>query len=157
MEQDKIQDLTYDLYTDGSRAWKAVDDLVTIGKPAVPHLIKVLKKKSDEGARVRASRALGKIGDPSAIKALAKNLNDESINVGIETLRALVAIGKPAVPHLIKALKLRNNDRRFSVVSALGKIGDPSAIKALSIVAAKDKSWKVRKEAGDAIKQLSAD
>jgi len=95
MEQDKIQDLTYDLYTDGSRAWKAVDDLVTIGKPAVPHLI--------------------------------------------------------------KALKLRNNDRRFSVVSALGKIGDPSAIKALSIVAAKDKSWKVRKEAGDAIKQLSAD
>ncbi len=158
MEKDKIQRHIADIYLNVV-GWRAVEALIEIGKPAVPYLIEVIKfsrkyEMSTQGGRIRASKALGLIGDPSATKALAKNLGDKSTDVQYETVRALVRIGKLAVPHLIKALKLRNADNRYSVVSALGKIGDPSAINALSKVALKDKVWKVRKNAGEAIKQI---
>ena len=49
-------------------------------KRAVPMLIKALKDK-DAGTRIQAVKALGIIGDPSALPAVEKLVNDPDPNV----------------------------------------------------------------------------
>ena len=78
MSQDEIQEHFWNLNEDFGIGWKHADALIKIGKPAVPYLIKALNKRDGEGKRLRAARALGEIGDPAAIKALTKALDDKS-------------------------------------------------------------------------------
>ncbi|MEM4359081.1 MAG: HEAT repeat domain-containing protein, partial [Candidatus Bilamarchaeaceae archaeon] len=75
--------------------FRKIDEIVTIGKPAVPALIKALKDKNED-VRKRAAEALGKIGFdkiPIEGKVLALLI--------LEKTDEVVAIGKPAVTALI--------------------------------------------------------
>jgi HEAT repeat protein len=56
----------------------AADALIRIGPPAVPGLIRALQNDAEARVRVNAARALTQIGDPSAIPALFRALEDES-------------------------------------------------------------------------------
>lgn len=49
-------------------------------------------------------------------------------------LRAIVAIGSPAVERLIIALRRPNLNVRLGVITALGRIGDPSAMETLMTI-----------------------
>jgi HEAT repeat protein len=49
-------------------------------------------------------------------------------------LRAIVAIGSPAVERLIMALHHPNLNVRLGVITALGRIGDPSAMETLMTI-----------------------
>lgn len=56
----------------------AADALIHIGPPAVPGLIRALENDVESRVRVNAARALAFIGDPAAIPALFRALEDES-------------------------------------------------------------------------------
>ncbi|MFC1923374.1 HEAT repeat domain-containing protein, partial [Chloroflexota bacterium] len=55
----------------------AADALIATGDESVPALLEVMENKS-QPARLEAARALGEIGDPRAIPALFKALDDDS-------------------------------------------------------------------------------
>jgi HEAT repeat protein len=57
----------------------ATDALIQIGKPAVPGLIRALEADAHSQVRANAARALALIGDTSAIPALYRALEDDSV------------------------------------------------------------------------------
>jgi len=73
-----------------------------IGDIAVEPLIVVLRSRSEDSqVRQGAAIALGKIGDPRAVKSLLATLQDKGDNVRYEAVRALGQIGDPrALPEL---------------------------------------------------------
>jgi hypothetical protein len=78
--------------------------------------------------RGAAIQALGGIGSPAAVKALARFGEDfEYSDYGVSD--ALAAVGKPAVKPLIAVLR-RNGDNT-TAATALGEIGDTRAIPVL--------------------------
>jgi len=93
------------------------DEIISIGKPAVPYLIAALKDENWD-VRCEAAEALKKIGfdkvplDGRVLALLILKKTDE-----------VVAIGEPAVPDLITALKAENWDVRCEAAGAIGKIG----------------------------------
>jgi HEAT repeat protein len=106
----------------------AANALVQIGKPAVPALIETLTNPN-ERVRKAACTALGQIGDPSAVPALITCLDYWYISQA--AANALIQIGKPAIPALIETLTNPNERVRKAACTALGQIGDPSAVPAL--------------------------
>ena len=70
----------------------ACNALEQIGKPAVPQLIAALSETSAAMRRF-AARALARIKDPSAIAALFKALDDESMYVQYWADEGLEALG----------------------------------------------------------------
>ena len=76
--------------------------------------------------RQEAAKALGDIGDPSAIEPLITALKDEDKYVRIKAAEALGKIGTPyAIEPLITALKDEDKYVRGEVAEALVKIGKP--------------------------------
>jgi HEAT repeat protein len=114
-------------------------------RAAVPYLVELLK----EGPRVRgeAATALGEFGDPAAIqpllaaldlsagKELPADLNEANRHVA-SALGALRA--RAAVPVLLQLLRSRDGFTQVAAVDALGEIGDPAAVDALSSLATGD-------------------
>jgi HEAT repeat protein len=103
--------------------------LATIGKPAVPQLIKALRH---EKLRVPVISVLGMIGPDAAdaTEPLSQLLEDEDANVAIEAALTLAKIGPPAasaVPALSSALKRKDCCNAHAIVIALAKIGPPAA------------------------------
>ena len=109
----KIEKLTCDLkkYDDVgySREREAeleviVDELASIGSPAVPELIGMLSDH-DSWSGCFAADALGKIGNESAIIPLADVLEDS--NLGERAKDALKEIGDVCIPEVIKRVEYR--------------------------------------------------
>ena len=80
----------------GSPAYEALEAMVKIGKPAVPHLIAALKHE-DERVRGRVIDVLGRIGDPVAKDRLLALTRDESALIRAHAALALGKIGGPDV------------------------------------------------------------
>jgi HEAT repeat protein len=78
-------------------------ELVSIGSPAVPHLIKCL---SDLRRQVRweAAKALGEIADPITATVLVAALEDKDSDVRWLAAEALVAIGREGLRPLLANL-----------------------------------------------------
>ena len=123
-----VSALTGDRYS-GIR-WKAAEALGKIGAPAVPSLIAVLDNP-DEGVRWKAAIALGEIGDERGIAPLIGLLSDPDRFVRSRAAFALGLIGSPAIPALSEAWREAPSEVRRGIVTALAKMGDPAATKAL--------------------------
>jgi HEAT repeat protein len=95
-----IDDLTS---KDGRVRVRARRSLVAIGGKAVADLVEAMKSEK-ELKRWEATKALGQIGDPSAIGALITALEDEIFDVRWLAAEGLVAIGKPALEPLLHML-----------------------------------------------------
>ncbi len=80
------------------------EELVKLGKPAVPYLILHLSSPS-ERTRWEAAVALGEIGDPRAAEALVAALQDESIDVRWTAMGSLIALNQATIPPLLLALR----------------------------------------------------
>jgi vesicle coat complex subunit len=93
-------------------------------------LKKVLKRESRE-LRVGVAKALGEIGDASAVDALIEALKDEDSDVRENSIDALVKIAKKdlgVVDKLIKALRDKDSDVRGGITKVLGNLGwDPKS------------------------------
>jgi HEAT repeat protein len=71
---------------------KAAENLAKIGKPAVGPLIYALDDRVSY-VRALAAHVLGNIGDPRALKALKKALQDKDSSVRKEAKEALIKLG----------------------------------------------------------------
>jgi len=96
-----------------------------------------LTSTGDEADRCYASRALGALGDTSAIPALVQCLRDEDLDVSIDAAEALGRIGNPsAIPPLLDSLTHDpNGEVKTAVVKALGQIGGTDVITPLLEIA----------------------
>jgi HEAT repeat protein len=147
---DRINKLILQLNnSDSSIQSKTVEDLVTIGSPAVEPLIIALK---DNNASMRwgAARALGQIKDTRAIEPLISSLKDTDLTVRETAAGALVNIGEPAVDPLITALKINDSQIKRTAIQVLEKINDARAEGPL-IAALQDNDMEIRKTATIAI------
>jgi HEAT repeat protein len=83
---------------------KARKLLVTLGKPAVPSLSRVLRNSKVSHFRWEAAKTLGAIGDIRAIPSLVKALEDSDIDVTWLAAEGLRKFKKAAWPKLLRAL-----------------------------------------------------
>jgi HEAT repeat protein len=110
------------------------NELVKIGKPAVPVLLPILKPTYREFSG--AVEALGRIGDPEVVPSLTKWLSSScNFRYKIEIIAALGSIRSPqAVPELIEVIHRRDDEGWMvaeAAIRALGRIGDTQAVPAL--------------------------
>jgi HEAT repeat protein len=121
-------------------------------KRNVKGLIKLLGYK-ERAVRIKASEALGELGDARAVEPLIKALGDRNN----ETVRrtAAAALGKlgdgRAVVPLIKALGDADRGVCVTAAEALGKLGDARAVEPL-IERLGISSWSVPKAAAALVK-----
>jgi len=89
------------------------------GQAAVPFLISILE--NDGAARVRgsAAKALGNIGDKTALRSLANALNDTDSLAGDDAYKALASFGDAAADLLLEAWKSINNNTAYRASRAL--------------------------------------
>ena len=97
----------------------------------------------DVGVRLRAARALGRMGDPQAVPALIEALGHSDDLIAGEAADALALMGEAALQPLIEVLGNRDPHLRWHAAKALGQMGDPRAADAL-IFALNDEDFGVR-------------
>jgi HEAT repeat protein len=79
--------------------------------------------------RTSAAKALGRIADPQAIKALVGMLGDKNRYMRREVINILAKVGQPATEHLIVVLKeFESGVAHKSAVEALVRIGQPATL-----------------------------
>ncbi|MGE0353641.1 MAG: HEAT repeat domain-containing protein [Gemmatimonadales bacterium] len=103
---------------------------------AVPTLTRQLAHR-DERVRRAVAGALAKIGTPATVEPLRKALTDPEAGVRLTAAGSIEGEGmKGLVPVLARLVgKERNNDARYEMLRALGRIGTPEAIQALGRLA----------------------
>ncbi|MEC4814114.1 MAG: HEAT repeat domain-containing protein [Scytonema sp. PMC 1069.18] len=107
----------------------AIEYLATVGKPAVPALIKALQD-SDPQVRSSAAIILGKIGPAAAQAApvLLRIIDDQDATVRSHAVQAIDKIGKQAyIPQLIAGLDSDTVWERYSAAHALRAMGKDAA------------------------------
>lgn len=142
----------------------AVKALGAIGPEAVPPLVQALLHSDNVTVRGSAAKALAQVAinypeDPfpaEGLQGLKTALNDPNPVVHIATVMALGEIGPPAVDLLIEALQTTDNPAlATSIVNALGSIGDPRGIEALTaLIQAESTDSYVRESATSALARL---
>lgn len=110
--EDEIQKIiallkTYDETKDLDHEAEAsmMEKLISIGKPAVPSLIELLKNHDTWMSSAFAADVLGEIGDPRAIEPLADVLED--FEIGENAYRALKKFGSVCISDVIKRIEYR--------------------------------------------------
>jgi hypothetical protein len=82
----------------------AIDRLTRGSKSALEQLVEYLIDAKNPNTRVEAAKALGKLGDPRAIKYLIEALDDEKVFVRKFIIKALVSFGdKQVIDPIIRA------------------------------------------------------
>jgi len=101
----------------------AMESLVTIGQPAVPALIRILKDEDETlGFRYCVTDVLAAIGraNDDVVSALIQDLKDPSGYLAIEEV--LIRIGESAIPALKKAAIDQDEDLRKKIGQILKRI-----------------------------------
>jgi HEAT repeat protein len=89
---------------DGLQRQEARHQLVDMGRPVVPYLIKTLQSPN-ERMRWEAAKALGEIRDPMAAPALVQALEDDEAAIRWLSATGLIIMGRGALPSLLEALE----------------------------------------------------
>lgn len=103
--QDKSIDLLFQKLADknGLVRQHAREDLIEIGEPAVPTLIKGLSHKNKQ-VQWESAKALIDIRSPQAAPALVQSLMDDHPSIRWLSAEALIALGKNCIKPLLKEL-----------------------------------------------------
>ena len=111
---------------------KAVSNLVDRGQESVSALANMLGTSANAYARVRSVFALYQINSDESIAAVRKGLSDKDLQVRIATARVLgLAKDSGAIEHLKQMIQDDDPAGRRQAATALGQIGESSAIPAL--------------------------
>jgi HEAT repeat protein len=89
---------------DGVHRQEAREQLVEIGSPAVPYLIKALQS-GGERVRWEATKALAEIRDPWAAPALVQTLEDDEAGIRWLAATGLISLGRASLRPLLEALE----------------------------------------------------
>ncbi len=112
-------------------------------------------KSDDDSVRRNSARALGPIGDMSALDPLLPLLNDEENMVQLWAATSLSQLGnKKGTDYLLNALKSQDNISRFSAIDALIEAG--STLEHQLISTLKDSDALIRSSAAQALGRISA-
>ena len=132
---------------------RAKNQLIEIGEPAVPSLIKEINHP-DTRVRTLVITALGEIGSPEAAPALIDALRSDDAVTVIQTATALGNIRTDAaVSPLLNLLDSPDwRMRRASIVS-LGKTGDPDVMERIKSMQ-QDQNEKVAEAAKQAVENI---
>lgn len=121
------------MFEDAGGRGAATEVLAYFGTRSVPGLLEIVRTTKDEGLRLDAIAALGRIGDRRAVEVILPFLN-----LPVEKRRVVLsALGSIADPRtesvLIQALRSSNEDpdARAQVALGLGAMGTPNALRAL--------------------------
>jgi len=133
---------------------EAAQALARLGRPAVPHLLWAFRGGRPD-VQEAAAPALGAIGDPAAVPALAEALaRSPYVAVRWQATQALAQIGgADAEQALLGALRDRDRTVRLAAVEALGRIATSRAASALR-QARRDPDEEVRTAAGAALDHM---
>lgn len=102
----KIEGLIATLTSEeAARRMEARSELIDIGRPAIPPLLKLLSHAM-ETARWEACKILGIIGEKTACQRLVQVLKDESFDVRWVAAESLVAMGPRSVIPVLQALEM---------------------------------------------------
>ncbi|MCS7273717.1 MAG: HEAT repeat domain-containing protein [Fimbriimonadales bacterium] len=121
------------VFEESSERAGATEVLAHFGAQSVPGLLELLRTKQDEGLRLDAIAALGRIGDRRATEAILPFLSLPSEKRRV-VLAALGSIADPRTESiLVRALRSseEDSDARAQVALGLGKLGTPRALRAL--------------------------
>jgi HEAT repeat protein len=143
---------------------EAAKALGTIGQPALPALIELLKDP-DSDIRVAAADALARSGSDarSARSALDKAMKDTEPLVREHAASALAAVvdrdDQSLLPTLINGLQDQNAEVRRQVAVALGRFGPAgkSALPALNAAFLKEEDGQARRNMKEAIDRIQSD
>lgn len=118
-------------------------------------LVRALEHE-DSHVRSEAVKALGQLGDASAVPLLVKAIgsmrNDSSRSAAV---RSLTSIGEPAVMSLVQALGNKSETTLVGVIEALAGIGDRRAVEPLGRLVREHREHHfVRREAVSALGKL---
>lgn len=151
------------LYGNVDTKTNAVKSLSSMGRDAVPVLIKAMQDK-DETVKVTTILALGVMGPEAvaATPALAQLLSDSSVNQRVAT--TLIRIGKSAIPYMIDILAetalTKTTDSKHSIernkaIEVLAGMGE-TAVPALIEVLQSDKQDVGQTSAATALGMMGA-
>jgi HEAT repeat protein len=93
---------------DGVQRRKAREQLVDVGKPAIPYFIAALQSPN-ERARWEAAKALGEIRQPTAAPALVQALEDEESAIRWLAATGLIRMRRGTLQPLFEALERHAN------------------------------------------------
>jgi HEAT repeat protein len=137
--------------------YEGLQDLVRLGRRAVPVLVRILQRDPRPMIRKRAAVALGRIGVRTVAPPLVKALSDRSPVVVISVLDALGAIAAPrAVKDVARHLESKDASVRRAAAEALAALGSPDAAAPLRGMLAREKEPFVREAGGRALARLEA-
>lgn len=105
VDQLKEYDETKYVDKDGKTTSRMMNMLISIGKPSVPSLIRLLNNHNSWTSCYFAADALGEIGDERAIEPLADALEDPDL--GENAYMALKKFGSVCIPEVIKRIEYR--------------------------------------------------
>lgn len=109
-------------------------DIIRLGRRATPAVVNGLVNSMSEEVRQICAAVLGGTRDPAALDALVDALDDPDASVRRYALRALGAVeSHKATPRLLGLLTKPgvSYSLKAEAVRALGRIGDPAAVKPL--------------------------
>jgi HEAT repeat protein len=145
--------------TDEARRGRAATELITIGEPAVPALVELLRDPDPRYRRAAASTLWGLgLKGKAAVPQLADALSDPDPEVRGAAALALHAMGREAraaVPALIAAIRDQDRNVRVWAIKSLGAIG-PEAEPALSTIERYVKDDFLGIAAKEAVAQINA-
>jgi len=123
---------------------------------SVAQLAKELGTDMDWEVRREAARKLAAFKDPRATEALVHALDDPDDEVQQYAVKGLARIGDAATAEALlkpRVYRSENPVTRWFAVAALGRLGQPTVVEALTD-ALTDDEWIVRNEAAEALKRL---
>jgi len=101
---------------------RAVEELIQIGKPAIPVLTETLLQDKSSQVRSIAASALGKIGDPTAVPVLEKALRDKSKGVYVNVAKALRKIGTPEAIEAVEKFDMEEINEAMRSIQGKGNL-----------------------------------
>lgn len=133
---------------------EAMNRLVRLGGRAVPHLIALVK---DESASVRehAVRALGYIGDISALPALLRAVKD--VYIRSASIAALEGLGEAAMPALMDLACVEEESISGPAIGVLCMLGDRARPFLRKVLMDDDATARKREAAGYALSVIRKD
>jgi HEAT repeat protein len=140
----------------GRQSWRALKVLVSFKDQRVFDVLCDAITSSHPILRETAASELGKYGDTRATPLLVKALDDPHPNVQLWAAQALRDLGDPqAIPPLLERLpNAQSASIRYTLIEALGSLGDSSVIPAI-IIYRDDDDHHVRERVEAALKKLN--
>lgn len=128
-----------DSFTQRRHCLRLLAQLGADARPAAPSVARLMRDENDPDIRRNAARTLAYLDASSAIAALKKALDDETVHVRLAAAESLIELGEAAavvLPVLTKTLKSPRGEDQQEAARLLARLGPEAAPALLDLHAA---------------------